>query len=167
MRHAAIVLENSANVNAMGGRHGTALQAASAEGYEEIVLALLENGANVNAEGEEYGTALHAASAMGHNAIVLGLLENGVNVDAKNDDCTALHVASFMGHDGIVLALLKNGANGGPKALLENGGEVYVEGGEYGITLQATPKPQRDTTMLQSTMDAMDAMAGCFSPLQN
>ncbi|KFZ01712.1 hypothetical protein V500_00651 [Pseudogymnoascus sp. VKM F-4518 (FW-2643)] len=42
-------------VNALGGRYGNALEAASAKGHEQIVKLLLDKGADVNAQGEEYG----------------------------------------------------------------------------------------------------------------
>ena len=50
-----LLLENGADVNAVGGRFGSALYAASFRGSEAIVNILLENKAEVNAEGEEYG----------------------------------------------------------------------------------------------------------------
>ncbi|KAJ7889324.1 hypothetical protein B0H14DRAFT_2320123, partial [Mycena olivaceomarginata] len=83
------------NVNAEGGRYGTALQAASAKGHNTIVVALLDKGANVNVEGGCYGTALHAASAMGHDAIVVALLDKGANVNVEGGEYgSALQAAS-------------------------------------------------------------------------
>jgi ankyrin repeat protein len=53
-----LLLENNADVNAQGGEYGTALQAASARGYEQTMKLLLENNADVNAQGGYYGNAL-------------------------------------------------------------------------------------------------------------
>jgi ankyrin repeat protein len=72
-----------ADVNAQGGECGTALQAALAEGHDQIVLRLLENGADINATGEHYGTALQGGQHRGHSQIVQRLLENGADVNAQ------------------------------------------------------------------------------------
>ena len=72
-----LVLEKGADVNAQGGLHGNALQAASLGGHEAIVKLLLEKGADVNAQGGRHGNALQAALRGGHEAIVKLLLANG------------------------------------------------------------------------------------------
>ncbi|KAI9766558.1 MAG: hypothetical protein M1839_004885 [Geoglossum umbratile] len=72
-----LLLEKGADVNAQGGRHGNALQAASSYGYNQIVRQLLEKGADVNAQGGLYGNALQAASFYGHDQTVQRLLEKG------------------------------------------------------------------------------------------
>ncbi|KAI0263803.1 hypothetical protein BC834DRAFT_938374, partial [Gloeopeniophorella convolvens] len=53
-------------INAFGGRSGTPLQAASANGHLATVRVLLEHGARPNARGGHCGTALCAASLHGH-----------------------------------------------------------------------------------------------------
>lgn len=60
-----MLLNNDADVNIQNGAFGTALQAASAEGYKEIVEMLLSKGANVNMEAGGFGTALYLASKEG------------------------------------------------------------------------------------------------------
>jgi ankyrin repeat protein len=67
---ARLLLEKGADVNAQGGGYGTAMQAASARGHDQIVQRLLEGGADVNAQGGYWGTALQAASIYGHDQIV-------------------------------------------------------------------------------------------------
>ncbi len=60
----------SAIVNAVGGRYGNALQAASQGGRETVVQLLVECGADVNAPGGQFRNALQAASYGGLEKIV-------------------------------------------------------------------------------------------------
>ena len=54
------------DVNAQGGKYGSALQAACYSGEEEVVKILLARGADVNVQaGGDYDSALQAASYMG------------------------------------------------------------------------------------------------------
>ncbi|CAJ2511381.1 Uu.00g070060.m01.CDS01 [Anthostomella pinea] len=153
------LLNQKADVNAPGGRYGTALQAASSGGHKETVELLLSNGADINAQGGDYGTALQAASSGGHKETVELLLSNGANVNAQGGYYgTALQAASFRGHKEIVELLLSNGANvnaqGGyygtalqaassrghkeiVELLLSNGADINAQGGDYGTALQA------------------------------
>ena len=78
-----LLLDKGADVNAQGGRHGNALQAASVRGYEEIAQQLLDNGADVNAQGGRYGNALQAASWRGDKEIAQQLLDKGADVNAQ------------------------------------------------------------------------------------
>ncbi len=77
-----ILVENNADINAQGGRRGSALHAASAAGHLGIVNDSSENNADINAQGGSYGSALHAASAAGHLGIVNTLLENNADINA-------------------------------------------------------------------------------------
>ncbi|KAF5336202.1 hypothetical protein D9758_017778 [Tetrapyrgos nigripes] len=154
-----LMIENGEDVNAQGGKYGTALQAASLRVNVDIVKLLLENGADVNAQGGVFGTALQAASWEGNVDIVKLLLENGADVNAQGGVYgNALQAALFEGEVDIVKLLLENGADvnaqGGlygnalqaasyrgevdiVKLLLENGADVNAQGGEYGNALQA------------------------------
>jgi ankyrin repeat protein len=58
---AKLLVEAGADVNAEGGKYGSALQASVAKGHSMIALFLLDNGANVNQLGGLYGNALNAA----------------------------------------------------------------------------------------------------------
>ena len=71
------LIEKGADVNAEGGRHGNALQAASHGGYEAIAKLLIEKGADVNAWGGYSGNALQAALDEGHKAIAKLLIDKG------------------------------------------------------------------------------------------
>ena len=129
-----LLLDNGADVNAMGGEYGNALQAASFIGDEVIVdvlfknwcnyqnalgaiealyqsnavivKMLLENGAKVNVEGGRFGYALHAALFRGAEVIVKLLLENGAEVNGEGKYGNALQ-ASCKGYDAIMKLLLE------------------------------------------------------------
>ena len=94
-----LLLDKGADVNAQDGRYGTALQAASAGGYEAVVRLLLNKGADINVQDSRYGTALQAASARGHEAVVRLLLNKGADINAQDGRYgTALQAASIGGH---------------------------------------------------------------------
>ncbi|USP80476.1 hypothetical protein yc1106_07750 [Curvularia clavata] len=119
-------LDAGADVNALGGSHGNALQAASAEDHQAIVQLLLNAGADVNALGGSHSNALQTASAKGHQAIVQLLLDNGADINKQGGLYNnALQTASAKGHQAIVQLLLDNGAN------------INKQGGLYGNALHA------------------------------
>ncbi|CEJ82954.1 Putative Pfs, NACHT and Ankyrin domain protein [[Torrubiella] hemipterigena] len=156
---ARCLIVNGTDVNAQGGRYGTALQAASFGGYQEIIRFLLEKDADVNAQNDVYGTALQAASLEGHQEIFQLLLEKDADVNAQGGSYgTALQAASFGGYQAIVQLLLEKDADvnaqGGIystalqaasaeghqeiiQLLLEKGADVNAQGGRYGTALQA------------------------------
>ncbi|KAJ5235397.1 NACHT nucleoside triphosphatase [Penicillium citrinum] len=120
------LIRKGADINAQGGHYGNALQAASCEGYPEIVKLLLDHGADVNAQGGHYGNALQAASAGGHQEIVNLLLDQGADINAQGGHYdNALQAASAGGHQEIVNLLLGQGA------------DINAQGGHYGNALQA------------------------------
>src|SRR5437762_1455359 len=80
------LLEGGADVNAPRGEwYGTALQAASDQGHDQIVQRPLEKGADVNAPEGKYGTALQMASYQGYDQIVQRLLKEGADVNASGE----------------------------------------------------------------------------------
>ncbi|KAF7966438.1 hypothetical protein HWV62_38376 [Athelia sp. TMB] len=101
-----------ADINALGGKWGTALQAASHENHLAICQLLLEKGADVNATGGKYGTALQVASYENCLEICRLLLEQGADVNATGGQYgTALQAASYQGHLKICQLLLAQGAD--------------------------------------------------------
>ncbi|USP79667.1 ankyrin repeat-containing domain protein [Curvularia clavata] len=64
-----------ADVNAQGGRYGSALQAAASKGHLDVVSILLNNGADFSAQGGHFGSAINAARLCGHISIVDLILE--------------------------------------------------------------------------------------------
>jgi ankyrin repeat protein len=79
----------------VGGKYGSALQAASIEGNLDICRLLLKNGADVNATGGVHGSALQAASANSCVAVVRLLLEKGADVNVFSG--SALKAAARLG----------------------------------------------------------------------
>jgi ankyrin repeat protein len=156
---AKLLLDNGANVNALGGTNGTALQFAAKEGQENMVMLLLERGADINRAGGELCTALQAAAREGRLTLVQLLLENGADVNIEGGKFgSALQAACSISSTRIVKELLARGANvntycgmyGSPlqaaasrgaveivKALVESGADVQLGGGQYGCALQA------------------------------
>jgi ankyrin repeat protein len=91
----AVLCEGGADVNAQGGPHGSALQAAALEGKEEVVKMLLEKGADVNPQGGLYGSALQAAGYEGNDRVTGVLLEHGADVNAQYQSLRRASDASF------------------------------------------------------------------------
>jgi hypothetical protein len=82
------------------GDYGSALQAASAKGYDNMAQMLIDAGVNVNAQGGYYGNALQAALVKGHDKVVQILLNAGADVNAQNEKYgNALYAASKQGYD--------------------------------------------------------------------
>lgn len=77
-----LLLDRETDVHAHGEYHGNVLQAAAANGHEEVVWLLLERDANVNTQVGEHDNALQATTAKGHEAVVRPLLER--DTDARH-----------------------------------------------------------------------------------
>ncbi|KAK4450964.1 hypothetical protein QBC34DRAFT_493465 [Podospora aff. communis PSN243] len=150
------------SINGEGGTCGSALQAASCAGREDVVRILLSHGAEVNAESGYFGSPLQAAAAAGHKGVVELLLASGANVHQLGGwHGGALHAASARGHDAIVELLLANSADvnaqfgwyGNPlqaasarghervvRRLLDAGAKTDAAGGKYGNALKAASR---------------------------
>ncbi|KAL9096722.1 MAG: hypothetical protein Q9165_001210 [Trypethelium subeluteriae] len=102
----AMLIEQGEPIDMQGGEWGNALQAASRQGYIEIVKLLLDRGADVNAQGN-YSNALQAASGGGYIEIVKLLLDRGADVNAQEGyHGNALKAASRQGYTETVKLLL-------------------------------------------------------------
>ncbi|KAH7117475.1 hypothetical protein EDB81DRAFT_767262 [Dactylonectria macrodidyma] len=144
-----MLLEKGVDVNAKGGRYGSAVQAASSGGYDEIVQLLLEKGADVNTEDGFYGSALQAASSGGHENIVQLLLKKGADVNAEGGFYgSALQVALSGGHEKIV------------QLLLEKGADVNAEGRPYISVLQVASERECDKIVELLLEKVADVNAG-------
>ncbi|KAI2479940.1 Pfs NB-ARC and Ankyrin domain protein [Pyrenophora tritici-repentis] len=154
-----VLLEINSDIDAQSGRHGNALQAASARGHKEMAALLLDKGADVNAKGGYYGNALQAALERGHEEMAALLLDKGADVNAQGGEYgNALQAALARGYKEMAMLLLDKGADvnaqggeygnalqaalaGGHKEmaalLLDKGANVNAQGGKYGNALQA------------------------------
>ena len=119
------LIKRGADVNAFGGRYGTALIAAcspermSWDYFERFntVRILVENGADIHAEGISGRNALQIASYNGQAEIVALLLSNGADVHSRGGEYgSALIAACCNVENGIPASrtmevLIANGAN--------------------------------------------------------
>ena len=121
------LLDDKVDVDAIGERYGSAIQAASVNGHRRIVQLLIDARANINVVGGEYGDTLTAAIAKNHEAVIKLLLKEGahqgpvvkpdwmllanpkVDPNPKGEDCqTPLWWAVKNRHNTVVQLLLAN-----------------------------------------------------------
>lgn len=101
----------SDEIKLLGGRHGTALQAACVGGHQSVVQCLLDSGADINARAGLRGCTLNAAAASGHEGLVALLLENGADFTTTDDfGRNALYTAARDGKDAVVKRLIDAGS---------------------------------------------------------
>ncbi|KAJ3767410.1 ankyrin repeat-containing domain protein [Lentinula raphanica] len=145
------------DINAQEGYYGSAIQAAAAEGYKDIVECLLQHGADINLQGGHYGTAIAAAAFGGHQDVVEYLVQHGADINLQGGYFgTAIVAAAVRGHQHVVEYLVQHGADinlqGGnhPTAiaaaafwghqdvveyLVEHGADINSQGGNVGTVI--------------------------------
>lgn len=108
-----MLLKSGVDINAYGGRYGTALIAAATQGNSAAVSILLDHDANVDAKGGyTFYTALQASSFFGFTSVVRMLLDGGAQPDRRRaKDDTALELACEAGHGSIVELLISRGSD--------------------------------------------------------
>jgi Ankyrin repeats (3 copies) len=167
------LVSKSVDLDAVGGRYGTPLQAACFAGHEDIARFLLQNGANVNMLGGEYTHALLAAIYSKKPNIITLLRQYGASLApemltkplfemiARNH---AYGAQILMEHGVDVKARNRRGetpfylaaTSGREKIvqmLLDAGADVNVQGGSYGNALQAASASGREK-IVQMLLDA-------------
>jgi ankyrin repeat protein len=88
-----------ADVNAGGGLYGTALQAAAAGGFDDLVEYLLDRGADARKGGGLFSNALSAAVFSGTFNIVPMLFEKGAGINVQDEQGRiALHLSAWRGN---------------------------------------------------------------------
>lgn len=75
-----LIEEDSSQVNKIGGRYGTPLQAACKHNWEPAIEILLKHGADVDLQAGPAGTALMAAVFQQNEKLTLNLLKASLNV---------------------------------------------------------------------------------------
>ncbi|XP_013885546.1 ankyrin repeat and SAM domain-containing protein 6 isoform X2 [Austrofundulus limnaeus] len=89
----------------------TALQFASAGGYENLVRFLLRKGASVDSRNNYGWSPLMQAARFGHLTVAHLLLENGAEINGRNRlGASVLTMAARGGHVHVVKLLLESGA---------------------------------------------------------
>ena len=113
-----LILDKGADVNERGAFGWTALLAASAQGYPEIVKQVLEAGANPDIGNVHGITPLMYGARYGNAEICSLLLEYGAEIDVQDVyGMTALIIATRDGHTAVVDLLIDAGADTNVKTL--------------------------------------------------
>jgi ankyrin repeat protein len=108
----SIVLSHGVEIDARGGRDGTAIQAAALEGKADVVQILLDKGANHRLACKRYGTPLSAVAEKAHHHTCGILLKHGANPNGGGGWYSLPLVAAIVGKNmGIVRQILDAGAD--------------------------------------------------------
>ncbi|KAL8632574.1 hypothetical protein Q9189_001726 [Teloschistes chrysophthalmus] len=106
------LLDKGVDVNAMGGKQGTALQVAALEGQKDVVPLLLARHANTKVVSARYGTPLSVAAEKGHERTFQMLLNAGAGIHGKGGWYAYPLISAIVGqNDTIIQILLNKGAN--------------------------------------------------------
>ncbi|KAK6839302.1 hypothetical protein PG987_005168 [Apiospora arundinis] len=103
-RAVSMLVDHGANIDAVCGRHGSALHAACFEGHLEVVETLLKLQVNSTCGGV-YQDALQAAFQGGQENVVLFLIDQAGMITSEDDYDRALEGAAHSGFFSIVKAL--------------------------------------------------------------
>jgi len=127
-----LITKHPDDIDARGGNHGSAVNAALKKRNIEIALLLLERGADVNIMDSSLTPPLCVASEAGRRDIVEVLLEHHADVDLarRQTHATPLNFAALEGELEIVRALLHHGATVDCPDL--NGWTPLMSGSRYG-----------------------------------
>jgi ankyrin repeat protein len=107
----SIWVEDKKQIDVVGGRYGTPLQAACVKHNEKAFEKLIRWGTDANTEGGEFGVALIAAAAGGFKDMVTILCTNGAELNTRDSmGRTALYTAAKNGFKDVVDILWKAGA---------------------------------------------------------
>ncbi|KAK7013943.1 ankyrin repeat-containing domain protein [Favolaschia claudopus] len=146
-----MLLVAGADINNVGGEHGTALQAAVHQRSQLIVKMLLHARADMNIVSGKHGTALQAAAHWESEPIVKMLLDAGADMNiVAGKHGTALHAATYVKSEVIL------------RMLLDAGADVNIVDSQYGTALQAAVY-NRSQPIVKMLLDAgadMNIVAG-------
>jgi ankyrin repeat protein len=106
-----LLLDQGANVQAVGDMGRTPLHWAADRGHSPLCDLLIDRGADPDAPAGSKSTALHLAAAQGHWPTCRLLIDRGARLDATTAlDSTPLHLAAQKGHEAVCTLLLSCGA---------------------------------------------------------
>jgi ankyrin repeat protein len=107
----AIWRRDPSQLNAVGGRYGTPMQAACATGNKTAFDMLIAWGADPNVNAGQFGSALTAAASLNLKDAIVTLIDKGAQLELKDPDGrTALSTSARDGHVEVVRLLLEHGA---------------------------------------------------------
>ena len=108
------------DINCVGGRYGTPLQAVCVTGHSEAFRRLLDWNADVTIRGGQFDDALNAAAFHGRTDMVKLLLKGGAHMDSSNHTKQApLMMAASGGSVDVVRLLLDAGIEVNPEELVD------------------------------------------------
>jgi ankyrin repeat protein len=109
----SLILDRSADINAIDELGNTTLMRAAERGSTEVVKLLLDHGADINTKDEHGETALmRAVAGYGNTETVNLLLERGADINTINElGNTTLIRAAERGHTEVVNLLIDRGAD--------------------------------------------------------
>ncbi|KAL9010697.1 MAG: hypothetical protein Q9173_004396 [Seirophora scorigena] len=109
---ARLLLDKGVDVDAVGGKQGTALQVSALEGHKEVVQLLLARKASTKVVSARFGTPLSAAAEKGHERGFQMLLNAGASINGKGGWYAYPLISAIVGqNDTIIQILLNKGAN--------------------------------------------------------
>ncbi|KAH8826124.1 hypothetical protein DL96DRAFT_1465606 [Flagelloscypha sp. PMI_526] len=119
-----VLVAYGGDVNIVGGRYGSALQAAASRGALDVIKFLVESGADVNLEGAMYGSPFNAAHLKGHTDVARFLVESGATVNIEEEEYgQPLQESARLGALDVLKFLVESAAGGntrgGYKSALE------------------------------------------------
>ncbi|KAL8665977.1 MAG: hypothetical protein Q9168_007587 [Polycauliona sp. 1 TL-2023] len=106
------LLDKGVNVDAVGGKQGTALQIAALEGHRDVAHLLLTKHASTKVVSARFGTPLSAAAEKGHERTFQVLLNAGASINGKGGWYAYPLISAIVGqNDTLIQILLNKGAN--------------------------------------------------------
>ncbi|KAL2813360.1 ankyrin repeat-containing domain protein [Aspergillus granulosus] len=136
-----LLLGSGVNVNASGGKHGTALQVAALEGRHNVVSTLLEHGADKEVTCQRYGQPLAAAAEKCHIYTVKALLDRGAKINGRGGWYGFPLISAIVGRNMQLVDLF-----------IDRGADVNAMGGRYGCPLMAAAS--------MNMLDLMQSLVG-------
>ena len=134
--HSALVqvlLDEGAEIDANGGKNGTALQIASIEGRPDVVRLLVQKGASQSITSKRYGSPLCAAAEKGHQGTARILLEAGADLNDGGGWYAQPLVSAIVGQNINLVRLL-----------MDAGADLNGQGGRHGYPIAAAAALGRD-----------------------